>query len=134
MPVGGEIRRAVSARREKGGEGPLAMMSRSVSFLTLKGMFLMTMAVGMISSSPRAPMGGVAMPGGGAIMWPMGGGEPLEERSELLCGESERWSAICTPSAIQDWAISARSASSGGRGSARCDSRWAGRCGRAAGS
>lgn len=47
--------------REKKGENRLTIISRSVSRLTLKGMFFITMAVGMTSSSGlRVP--GVAEP------------------------------------------------------------------------
>lgn len=65
------------------------MMSRSVSRLTLKGMFLMTMAVGITSSS----IPGVPGASPGVIMCPMGG-EPDEDRSELLGGESDRLSGM----------------------------------------
>jgi len=59
------------------------MMSRSASRLTLKGMFLMTMAVGIISSSP---------PWLGALMCGRGGEPPPDERSELLGDDRERLS------------------------------------------
>lgn len=58
------------------------MISRSVSRLTLNGMFLMTMAVGMTSSSGLT----------GGLRCARGGEPPAEEKSELLCGESERLS------------------------------------------
>lgn len=68
------------------------MMSRSVSRLTLNGMFLMTMAVGIISSS----MPGIGVPGAspGVIMCPMGGEPPEEDKSELLGGERDRLSGM----------------------------------------
>lgn len=68
------------------------MISRSDSRLTLKGMFLMTMAVGITSSS-RPGRGGVEIIGGAT--WPMGGDPPeeSEERSDVFWGDSERWSA-----------------------------------------
>jgi hypothetical protein len=64
------------------------MMSRSVSRLTLKGMFLMTIAVGMTSSSNWG-MGGVEIIGG-AVMWPIGG-EPPDDRDErsVFWGEKD---------------------------------------------
>lgn len=66
-------------------------MSSNVSRFTLKGMFLMTIAVGMISSS--APRPGV--PGVTGTCMDVGGGDPPEEdRSELLWGDSERLSLI----------------------------------------
>jgi hypothetical protein len=71
------------------------MMSRRVSRLTLKGMFLMTMAVGMISSSPSGT-GGVPTMGG----WPNtpgvpagGGGDALWLLKSDMCGEMGLWSA-----------------------------------------
>ena len=64
------------------------MMSRRVSRLTLKGMFLMTMAVGITSSSALRPGGGRVE--GGALMCGRGGEPPPEERSELLGEDRER--------------------------------------------
>lgn len=67
-------------------------MSSNVSRFTLKGMFLMTIAVGMISSSaPRLGVPGVT---GGACMVVGGGDPPEEDRSELLWGDSERLSPM----------------------------------------
>ena len=63
------------------------MISRSVSRFTLNGMFLMTIAVGIISSSPGVP--GVMA---GVRTCPMVGEPPEDERSELLFGDSERLS------------------------------------------
>lgn len=68
------------------------MMSSNVSRFTLKGMFLMTIAVGMISSS--APKTGVPGVTGGACMAVGGGDPPEEDRSELLWGDSERLSLM----------------------------------------
>ena len=62
------------------------MMSRRVSLLTLKGIFLMTIAVGIISSS--FPWTGVV----GALICDVGGEPPVEEKSELSLGESDRLS------------------------------------------
>ena len=70
------------------------MISSNVSRLTLNGMFLMTIAVGMTSSS-RPPAPGVpgAMPG--VMTWPpMMGESPEDEMSELLLGDRERLSGI----------------------------------------
>ena len=67
-------------------------MSSNVSRFTLKGMFLMTIAVGMISSS--APKPGVPGVTGGACMVVGGGDPPEEDRSELLWGDSERLSLM----------------------------------------
>ena len=64
------------------------MMSRRVSLLTLKGIFLMTIAVGITSSS--FPWTGVI----GALIWDAGGEPPVEEKSELLLGESDRVSEV----------------------------------------
>lgn len=66
-------------------------MPRRVSRFTLNGIFLMTMAVGMISSSEfcAGVTGGM---GAGVAMWPIGGEPPAEEKSELLCGDKERLS------------------------------------------
>jgi hypothetical protein len=67
-------------------------MSRRVSRLTLKGIFLITIAVGMTSSSAFW-LGLAAI--GGDERWAIGGGEPpAEEKSELLWGESERLSEL----------------------------------------
>ena len=69
------------------------MISRSVSRFTLNGMFLMTIAVGITSSSTPGVPG--AMPG--VITWsPMTGESPDEEISELLFGDSERLSGMET--------------------------------------
>lgn len=65
-------------------------MSRRVSLLTLKGIFLITMAVGMISSS--FPWAGVV----GAFSCDVGGEPPAEEKSELLFGESDLLSGVTT--------------------------------------
>jgi hypothetical protein len=64
-------------------EDELTIMSRRVSLLTLKGMFLITIAVGMTSSS--FPCAGVV----GALTCDVGGEPPAEEKSELLFGESD---------------------------------------------
>ena len=56
------------------------MMSSRVSRLTLNGIFLITIAVGMISSS----MPGVWAATGCCIVW--GGDVPPDEMSELLTG------------------------------------------------
>ena len=66
------------------------MISRRVSRFTLKGMFLMTIAVGIISSSGLWP--GVEGPKGGGARLPIGGEPPEDEKSELLLGERERFS------------------------------------------
>ncbi len=59
------------------------MISKSVSRLTVKGMFLMTIAVGITSSS-------LGVPGArGICMW-CKGGEPPEDISELVGGDIER--------------------------------------------
>lgn len=71
------------------------MISRSVSRFTLNGMFLMTMAVGIISSSKARP--GVAEERFGVRTWPMMGDPPDDERSELLLGDRERVSANPAP-------------------------------------
>ena len=63
-------------------------MSSKVSRLTLNGMFLMTMAVGMISSSDPPLMGGEDM-FVGTWRW-CKGGDPPEDRSELEGGDMER--------------------------------------------
>jgi len=68
--------------------GKLTMMSKRVSLLTLKGIFLMTIAVGMTSSS--FPWTGVV----GALICDAGGEPPAEEKSELLLGESDRLSGV----------------------------------------
>lgn len=74
-------------------------MSRSVSRFTLNGMFLITMAVGIMSSSaPRAP--GVVGPRLGVTTLPIGGEPPDDEKSELLLGDNERLSEMPT------WALS----------------------------
>lgn len=67
------------------------MISSNVSRLTLNGMFLMTIAVGMTSSSrPPWPIPGV-------ITWPpMTGESPEDEMSELLLGDRERLSGMVT--------------------------------------
>jgi hypothetical protein len=57
--------------------------------LTLKGMFLITMAVGIISSSGFPP-GVVGIAGG--LWWAIGGDPPEEEKSELFWGDKERLS------------------------------------------
>lgn len=67
------------------------MMSRSVSRFTLKGIFLITMAVGITSSS-RPPWLGVFGPMGGACRCAMGGEPPIDEKSELLWGDRGRLS------------------------------------------
>lgn len=72
------------------------MISRRVSRLTLKGMFLMTMAVGMISSSG---LEGVMV----GTRWPMGGEPPEEEKSELLLGERGRFSGRGTELSSHCW-------------------------------
>ena len=64
------------------------MMSNRVSLLTLKGIFLMTIAVGIISSS--FPWAGVV----GAVSCDAGGEPPVEEKSELLLGESDLLSGV----------------------------------------
>jgi hypothetical protein len=58
------------------------IISRRVSRLTLKGIFLITMAVGIISSSILWE--GVEGPMGEGLRWPMGGEPPAEEKSELF--------------------------------------------------
>ena len=69
------------------------MISRSVSRFTLNGMFLMTIAVGIISSSWRwLGVPGVLMVG--ARTCGMVGEPPEDERSELLFGERERLSPM----------------------------------------
>lgn len=68
--------------------------------MTLKGMFLMTIAVGIISSSapwPSAP----GMPG--VVMFGSGGEPPPEERSELLGGERERLSGYMVELSSHCW-------------------------------
>lgn len=62
------------------------MMSKRVSLLTLKGIFLITIAVGITSSS--FPCTGVV----GALICDAGGEPPVEEKSELSLGESDRLS------------------------------------------
>lgn len=71
------------------------MISSNVSRLTLNGMFLITMAVGITSSSPlMLPL--AALPdvtGGdciGTCSCDTGGGEPPDEMSELDGGDIER--------------------------------------------
>ena len=64
------------------------MMSSKVSLLTLKGIFLMTIAVGIISSS--FPWAGVV----GALICVAGGEPPVEEKSELLLGERDLLSGV----------------------------------------
>lgn len=81
-------------------------MSSKVSRLTLKGMFFMTIAVGMTSSSPNGVPGVM----GGACMWLKGGDPPEEDRSELLGGDRERLSgippALSSHCWIQRWRVS----------------------------
>jgi hypothetical protein len=75
-------------------------MSRRVSRLTLKGMFLITIAVGIISSSGFGVIAEeatvVAVLTDGVLIFalrcPRGGEPPEEEKSELLLGERERLS------------------------------------------
>jgi hypothetical protein len=67
------------------------IMSRRVSRLTLKGIFLITMAVGITSSS-RPTWLGVVGPMGGARTCAIGGEPPTDEKSELLCGDRGRLS------------------------------------------
>jgi hypothetical protein len=73
-------------------ENRQTIISRRVSRLTLKGMFLMTMAVGIISSSGfmAGDVGGI----GAGLMCAVGGEPPDEEKSELLWGDSERLSGV----------------------------------------
>lgn len=68
------------------------MMSRRVSRFTLKGMFLMTIAVGIISSSADrlGVVGGMPE----FSMCPIVGEPPEEERSELFGGDRERLSGM----------------------------------------
>ena len=56
--------------------------------MTLKGMFLMTIAVGIISSSGFMPgdVGGT----GAELLFAIGGDPPEEEKSELFWGDRER--------------------------------------------
>lgn len=68
----------------------LTIISSKVSRLTLKGMFFMTIAVGIISSSALPGVPGLTEE---ACIWLMGG-EPDEDRSELFGGERERLSGI----------------------------------------
>lgn len=70
--------------REENLKLELTMISRRVSRLTLKGMFLMTIAVGIISSSAPWPSAPGMLPG--VEMFGSGGEPPPEERSELLGG------------------------------------------------
>ena len=77
------------------------MISSRVSRLTLNGMFFMTIAVGIISSSLPT---GVPELTGGACIWLMGGDPPDEERSELFGGERERLSGIPAPLSSHCWA------------------------------
>lgn len=67
-------------------------MSSSVSRFTLNGMFLMTIAVGIMSSSDPGAAGWAVGIGGGGLRCPIGGEPPAEEKSELLLGERERLS------------------------------------------
>ena len=59
------------------------MISKRVSRLTVKGMFLMTIAVGITSSS-------LGVPGARGTCMCCNGGEPPEEMSELVGGDIER--------------------------------------------
>ena len=71
------------------------MISRSVSRFTLNGMFLITIAVGIISSSSPPPGVPGAMPG--VMTCPPRTGEPPDdEMSELLFGDRERLSGMGT--------------------------------------
>lgn len=76
------------------------MMSSSVSRFTLNGMFLMTIAVGITSSSkPGVPGATPGVPGPipGVMTCPPSTGEPPDdERSELLFGDRERLSGMET--------------------------------------
>jgi hypothetical protein len=74
----------IDSSRTQYGDG-LTMISRRDSRFTLKGMFLMTIAVGIISSSGF-------WPGVEGMRWPMGGEPPEDEKSELLLGERGRFS------------------------------------------
>lgn len=65
------------------------IISSNVSRLTLNGIFLITMAVGMISSSGFKLGVDGAM---GGLRCPIGGEPPAEEKSELLFGDKERLS------------------------------------------
>jgi hypothetical protein len=74
------------------------MISRRVSRLTLNGMFLITMAVGIISSSGLTLLA-VLMLGWAeakgvvfALRWLIGGEPPEDEKSELLLGDNDRLS------------------------------------------
>jgi hypothetical protein len=71
------------------------MMSRRVSFLTLKGMFLVTIAVGIISSSVFGVITEATVADGVfifALRFSRGGEPPEGDKSEVLLGERERWS------------------------------------------
>lgn len=67
------------------------MISRSVSRFTLNGMFLMTIAVGITSSSRLGVPGALIC---GPRTCGMVGEPPEEERSELLFGDRERLSLM----------------------------------------
>lgn len=77
------------------------MISRSVSRLTLNGMFLITMAVGITSSSKLPPGVVGTMPA--VMLWPMTGEPPDDERSELLLGDSERLSGMMDALSSHCW-------------------------------
>ena len=63
--------------------------------MTLNGMFLMTIAVGIISSSaPGTPGDGDSI---GGCWMPARGGEPPPEERSVLPGDIDRWSVYGLP-------------------------------------
>ena len=65
---------------------PRTMISKSVSRLTVNGMFLITIAVGITSSSLACP----GVPGARGTCMCCIGGEPPDDISELVGGDIER--------------------------------------------